>query len=163
FTFPRNNNLPRYRNQNVYSFHDDFTLSYDARGRHDLKMGGEYLHLLDDTRNCNQCGGVITANQFPRPANLASLFPDPFNADTWNGFAQDATFPPFEMPGRPQDKNNIQPRVGFAYQLNDRTVVRGGTGLYYNDILNTNVLWPMSPQTIAVIAVNNDGRADFAA
>ena len=220
FTFPRNNNLPRYRNQNVYSFHDDFTLSYDARGRHDLKMGGEYLHLLDDTRNCNQCGGVITANQFPRPANLESLFPDPFNADTWNlaaissittryavgvsdssafltpvhmwkygawaqddwkplsrltlnlgvrydliwnGFAQDATFPPFEMPGRPQDKNNIQPRVGFAYQLNDRTVVRGGTGLYYNDILNTNVLWPMSPQTIAVIAVNNDGRADFAA
>jgi hypothetical protein len=81
----------------------------------------------------------------------------------WNAFAQDAVFPPFEMPDRPQDKNNIQPRVGFAYQLNDRTVVRGGSGLYYNDILNTNVLWPMSPQTIAVIAVNNDGRADFAA
>src|SRR6267378_343155 len=25
FSFPRNNNLPRYRNQNVYNFHDDFT------------------------------------------------------------------------------------------------------------------------------------------
>jgi hypothetical protein len=67
------------------------------------------------------------------------------------------------MPDRPQDANNLQPRVGFAYQLNDRTVVRGGSGLYYNDILNTNVLWPMSPLTIAVTAVNNDGRADFAA
>ena len=57
----------------------------------------------------------------------------------------------------------MQPRVGFAYQLNDRTVIRGGSGLYYNDILNTNVLWPQSPLTIAVIRVNNDGRADFAA
>jgi hypothetical protein len=48
--------------------------------------------------------------------------------------------------------NNVQPRVGFACQLNEQTVLRGGTGLYYNDILNTNVLWPMSPLTIAVIA-----------
>ena len=76
----------------------------------------------------------------------------------WNAFAQNVTFPPFEQAGRPQDANNIQPRVGFAYQMNDQTVLRGGTGLYYNDILNTNVLWPMSPLTIAVIAVNNDGR-----
>src|ERR1700730_17500989 len=28
FNFNRNNNLPRYRNQDVYSFHDDFSLSY---------------------------------------------------------------------------------------------------------------------------------------
>jgi hypothetical protein len=26
--------------------------------------------------------------------------------------------------------NNIQPRAGFAYKLNDKTVVRGGTGVY---------------------------------
>ena len=71
--------------------------------------------------------------------------------------------PPFEQPDRPQDANDLQPRVGFACQLNDRTVIRGGSGLYYNDILNTNVLWPQSPLTIAVIRVNNDGRADFAA
>ena len=51
---------------------------------------------------------------------------------------------------RPQDANNIQPRLGFAYTLTDKTVLRGGAGLYYNDELNTNVLWPMSPLTIAV-------------
>jgi hypothetical protein len=28
------------------------------------------------------------------------------------------------------DKNNIQPRVGFAYQLDDKTVLRGGWGIY---------------------------------
>ena len=84
FSTGRNNNLPRYRNQNVYTFHDDFTLSYDAKGRHDLKVGGEYLHLLDNTRNCNQCGGVITANNGPVPANIEAILPDAFNADTWN-------------------------------------------------------------------------------
>jgi hypothetical protein len=223
FAFNRNNNLPRYRNQNVWTLHDDFTYSYDAGGHHDLKMGGEYLHLLDNTRNCNRCGGVITANGGPVPANIETLFPDPFNADTWNlaspvmgaistrytvgvsdstnfltpvrmdkygawvqddwkatnrltlnlgarydliwnAFAQNVTFAPFELAGRPQDANNIQPRLGFAYTLNDKTVLRGGAGIYYNDELNTNVLWPMSPLTIAVIAVDNvPVRADFAA
>ena len=164
---------------------------------------------------------MITATGGPVPANIEALFPDAFNADTWNlaaisnittrytvgvsdssafltpihmwkyggwaqddwkvasrltlnlglrydliwnAFAQNVTFPPFEEAGRPQDANNLQPRVGFAYQINDKTVLRGGTGLYYNDILNTNVLWPMSPLTIAVIAVDNDRpRPDFAA
>jgi hypothetical protein len=29
------------------------------------------------------------------------------------------------------DRNNLQPRIGVAYQVNERTVVRGGYGLYY--------------------------------
>jgi hypothetical protein len=224
FRTGRNGNIPRYRNQNTYTLHDDFTFSYDAKGHHDLKAGGEYLHLLDDTRNCNQCGGTATVNGGPVPANITALIPDPFNADTWrladpafgaiatrysvgvsdssnfltpvhmwkygawaqddwrvtnkltlnlgarydviwNAFAQNVTFLPFELANRPQDTNNIQPRLGFAYQLRDRTVLRGGAGLYYNDELNTNVLWPMSPLTIAVIAVDNTTprRADFVA
>src|SRR6185503_10767352 len=28
------------------------------------------------------------------------------------------------------DKNNFQPRIGFAYQLNQETVLRGGFGVY---------------------------------
>ena len=59
-----------------------------------------------------------------------------------------------------------QPSAARRLRLPDQrpTVLRGGTGLYYNDILNTNVLWPMSPLTIAVIAVDNDRtRPDFAA
>jgi hypothetical protein len=218
--FNRNGNLPRYRDQGVYSVRDDFTYSFDAAGRHDIKMGGEYLRLLDNTRNCNNCGGNINAQGGPIPANIQALFPNAFNADTWNlaaissitrsytvgvsdssafltpvhlwkygawaqddwrissrltanlglrydliwnAFAQNVTFPPFEAAGRPQDSKNFQPRVGFAYQINDKTVLRGGAGVYYADALNTNVLWPMSPLTIAVIQVNNDGRPDFAA
>src|ERR1700730_3414456 len=51
FRFNRNGNLPRYRDQGVYSVRHDFTYSFDAAGRHDIKMGGEYLRLLDNTRN----------------------------------------------------------------------------------------------------------------
>lgn len=32
------------------------------------------------------------------------------------------------------DYSSFGPRLGFAYQLNDKTVVRGGWGLYYNPI-----------------------------
>jgi len=33
------------------------------------------------------------------------------------------------------DYSNFGPRLGFAYSLNDRTVVRGGIGIYYSPIL----------------------------
>src|SRR5262249_34259132 len=34
------------------------------------------------------------------------------------------------------DKNNIQPRVGFAYLLNDHTTLRGGYGLYSLNVVS---------------------------
>ena len=51
-------------------------------------------------------------------------------------FANDISFPPFQDAGRPDDLNNVQPRFGFAYRLTDRTVIRGGSGLYYGDALS---------------------------
>ena len=30
------------------------------------------------------------------------------------------------------DPNNVAPRMGFAYALNDKTVIRGGYGIFYN-------------------------------
>ena len=83
FQTGRNNNLPRFRDQSVYTFRDNFSMFFDAAGRHDVKAGGEYLHLLDNTRNCNRCGGVITANNGPVPANVEQILADAFNADTW--------------------------------------------------------------------------------
>ena len=81
----------------------------------------------------------------------------------WNAFAQDVTLLPWLTPGRPQDTNNIQPRLGFAYAFDDRTVVRGGGGLYYADVTSPNVEWSKSPAIIAIISAVNDGRPDFAA
>jgi hypothetical protein len=56
------------------------------------------------------------------------------------------------------DWNNIQPRVGFAYQLRDKLVMRGGWGLYFvnpnNDYLQFNGFSISTP----VITSNDGGR-----
>jgi hypothetical protein len=51
----------------------------------------------------------------------------------------------------------------LAYKLNDETVVRGGTGLYYGDALGADQSFATGNPQIAVISYANDGRADFAA
>ena len=219
FNITGNNGYPRHRSQDLYSVHDNFTLSYYAKGRHDLKIGGEFLLHHEMSANCTNCMGNIDARGGPLPsaAQMAAWFPDPFNVDTWNlaaisplvrtyrlgvhksrrddvdlpywaayaqddwkigdnltfnlglrydltwnSFAQYGEFEPFMRAGRPQDADNIQPRVGFAYQLNPRTVVRGGAGKYYAEVITPTLLYALEPAVIAVLEVANDGRPDFA-
>lgn len=38
----------------------------------------------------------------------------------------------------PVDRNNVAPRVGFAYAINPQTVIRGGAGIYYGLNVATN-------------------------
>ena len=226
FSVSGNSNHPRFREQDTYFIRDDFTFSYDAGGRHDVKVGGEYL--LDDsvTNNCSRCMGRIFARGASLPsgfgnAEMAAIFPDFTNADTWNldlipgntiqryqigvtsvpgvwlvphnmhktglwvqddwhvsdnmtlnlglrydllwnAFAQQAELEPWQAAGRPQDTNNIQPRLGFAYQADENTVIRGGGGIYYSDVILAGLLWPSQPELISVIQFPYDGRADFA-
>jgi hypothetical protein len=59
--------------------------------------------------------------------------------------------------GIPPDRNNFAPRVGLAYQLSPKTVVRSGFGIFY-DIFGSNYVqtqqsprgnWPFAfPQTV---------------
>ena len=217
FSVGGNTFFPRHGAQDILSFRDDFTFSYGAKGRHDLKVGGEWLRQVDDGNNCQSCMGVIDARNGPAPANLPALLPDPFDADTWNlapisslvrtysigvgdyltndvrpqiGFwvqddwqlspnltlnlglrydlsmnasGNEYAILPFHEAGRPDDLNNVQPRVGFAWQLNDRTVVRGGSGLYFAVPLSVETFWMAQAARLAVIQYSNDGRRDFAA
>jgi hypothetical protein len=71
--------------------------------------------------------------------------------------------PPFYPANRPDDRNNLQPRVGFAYQVDDRTVIRGGTGTYFADALTVDAFWPYYNAQLLRIQYTNDGRANFAA
>jgi hypothetical protein len=216
FTIGGNAGAPRYRVQELYQLRDTFTSSYEAGGRHELKIGGEFFLHQHYTNNCTQCMGIIDARGGPAPANIEAIFPDALNADTWNlaaisplvrrytlgiiksrrsliripGYAawvQDdwhisnkltlnlgvrydllwnmfqnqEEFLPFMQAGRPQNTTNIQPRLGFAYQLNERTVLRGGAGKYYGEMVQTT--YPSEAKTVAVVEVLNDGRPDFAA
>lgn len=42
----------------------------------------------------------------------------------------------------PVDRNNLGPRLGFAYQLRPNTVIRGGAGVYYGMSVATNFQYP---------------------
>ncbi len=77
-------------------------------------------------------------------------------------FANDITFPPFQDAGRPDDWNNVQPRLGFAYRLNARTVIRGGSGIYYGDAF-ADAGSAIGNTQITTIRYENDGRPDFGA
>jgi len=77
-----------------------------------------------------------------------------------NTFANEFEIQPFLPGNRPNDLNNVGPRVGFAYQLNDRTVIRGGGGKYYGADENAHGT-QLAALMISPI-VSNDGRPDFA-
>ena len=78
-----------------------------------------------------------------------------------NAWANDVDFQPFLDAGRPNDSDNIQPRFGFAYQLSDSTVLRGGAGRYYGDTQTNALSFTYSFSSIGLIEYRNDGRADF--
>ena len=66
-----------------------------------------------------------------------------------------------EVNGNPKypyqyDKNNIQPRVGFAYQLNDKTVVRGGYGLYYINVVDIGSSDGFAIETPLITSLDGD-------
>jgi len=76
-------------------------------------------------------------------------------------FANHMAIEPWLQAGRPDDTNNVGPRLGFAYSLNDRTVVRGGFGYYYGEVLNNISSFTLSFANIVNVELLNDGRRDF--
>src|SRR5206468_11476902 len=53
------------------------------------------------------------------------------------------------------DRNNVAPRVGIAYRLKDRTVIRVGYGLTYNGAAYAQIAAQMANQPPFSIAQNN--------
>ena len=78
-----------------------------------------------------------------------------------DAFNNDVQFLPWMVSGRPQDADNIQPRIGAAYSVDDRTVIRGGAGLYYTDVIASSWTHSTRANTTVFLAVDNDGRPDF--
>jgi len=74
---------PQTLSQDVWSFRDDFSYSFTARGRHDMKVGGEALPQNWNIYWCNICTGVIDATGGAIPANVQDLFPVWDRPSTW--------------------------------------------------------------------------------
>ncbi len=115
------------------SVRDDLTLSYDARGRHDMRTGVEYLHRREDSFNRRLAAGEIDARN-GLPANLPALVPDPFNVDTWNLAAVFVDYA--NLPNRRRRllaRSTLQPKFGAwvqdDWQISDRLTLNLGRAL----------------------------------
>ena len=66
------------------------------------------------------------------------------------------------LPGNlPHDNNNVAPRVGMNFRLNDRTVLRGGYGLFFAFSPNDGVQQSYSMVHRFEYQIANNGRPDF--
>jgi hypothetical protein len=77
-------NFPQTFGQATWSLRDDLTLFREWRGRHDIKLGGEYLHNLVYAYWASDSRGNIFADRGGLPANLEQLFPVWDDPSTWN-------------------------------------------------------------------------------
>jgi hypothetical protein len=59
------------------------------------------------------------------------------------------------------DKNNIQPRAGFAYLLNDTTTLRGGYGLYYLNVVSISASNGFLVTTPLVTSLDGDRTSTY--
>ena len=204
----------------LLSVRDDYTVSFSKRGRHNVKLGGEFIHQSMNDIRCVRCEGALDATGGPIPAPLERIFPNIYDVSTWNlnllnpvtirwrqafspggmggsviprkstglwlqddwtptprltlnlglrydleinAFAAANGTPqlmPIPLGKEPNDTNNVGPRLGFSLSANDRTVIRGGFGKYFGTIQNNH--YGQYYMNTVNIAINNDGRADFA-
>jgi hypothetical protein len=212
---------PHCVGENTYQVRDNLTMIYNAAGRHELRVGGEYLHTLNHLQypqlaygQIDATGGQLSASDiqqiFPvwndsRTWNYAALSPvtrfytkafadtnqiyhpiDTFAVwlqNDWTatrkltlnlGVRYDVSLgsigdrlDPF-LPFRPadlikSDLANVAPRLGFAFAVSDKTVIRGGFGAYYAQPLDFAVYWTEVGMVRVVPTAVNDGRPNFAA
>jgi hypothetical protein len=60
-----------------------------------------------------------------------------------------------------RDQNNFQPRAGFAYMLNDRTIVRGGYGRYFLNLTTIGQTSGFSQATNVITSLDGDRTSTY--
>jgi len=129
-----------------------FLLGLPSSGRRNLgnttvymRWGQYQFYLQDDIRVTRRLtlnlGLRYEWDQLPRDRdNRLSQFDTTTGTYIWAGDnAMTGQGPNARRTIRDPDFNNFAPRIGFAYQINPKTTLRGGYGIFYA----TNYLWEM--------------------
>ncbi len=125
-----------------------------------LGLRYEYEGATRDSENRNVRGfdpaaaisieGAVKAAYAASP--IPQIAPSAFSVRGGLQFASDAD-PGFWN----ADKNNFQPRLGFAYKLSEMTVVRGGFGVYTVPFIISGNFQPGFSQTTTIVPSNDLG------
>ncbi len=125
-----------------------------------LGLRYEYEGATSDSENRNVRGfdptAAISIEAAVKAAYAASpipqIAPSAFNVRGGLQFTSDANRGFWNA-----DTNNVQPRVGFAYRLNEATVVRGGLAVYTVPFIISGNFQPGFSQTTTIVASNDLG------
>jgi hypothetical protein len=133
-------NVPRTNNQWYHAVfvQDDWKISSKLT----LNLGLRYDYEGAPTEENNAIVRGFDPNAMLSISNAAEAAyaarPDLIPASQWRARGG-VGFPSDSNPGiYNPDKNNIQPRLGFAYTVNDKTVIRGGWGIYTSPFVFSN-------------------------
>ncbi|MBI4888434.1 MAG: TonB-dependent receptor [Acidobacteria bacterium] len=117
----------------------------DSNQRHDALRNVFGAWMQDDWK----VGGNLTLNLGVR-----------YDIDS-NGHSEKVKFLPW-LPGNlPRDKNDVAPRVGMNLRVSDRTVIRGGYGLFFAFAPNDGVQQTNAYLRRFEYQILNTGRPDF--
>jgi hypothetical protein len=81
---------------------------------------------------------LIQFSNFTGVSNIAVPIDIPGFVNQTGNLVGITNFPPSGNRNVPVDRNNVAPRLGFAYTIDKNTVVRGGAGIYYGLNVATN-------------------------
>jgi hypothetical protein len=138
--------------------HDDWKVS--DRLTLNLGLRYEFEAATSESQNRNVRGfdpaAAVSIAAAARAAYAASPLPElPLSAFTVNGglqFASDDNAGFWNADG-----NNLQPRVGFAYQLDSKTTLRGGWGIYTIPFIITGNFQPGFSQSTPLVPTLDNG------
>ena len=139
-------------------FQDDWKVSDKLTLNLGIRYDYEGAPTERDNRNLrgfdpNAELAVTAAAQAAYAANpIPQIAPSAFSVRGGLGFASDS-----ESGFWNADKNNVQPRLGFAYQVNEKSVLRGGWAIYSVPAVIDGVRQPGFSQPTPIVTTLDTG------
>ena len=181
-------NLPQGRTENRVQFVENFSIT---KGQHDLKAGTDISLIRGSSFFPRTRDGSFTfSTDKPFDPNDLSTYPIQYKVEHFNPniklpnelyafFAQDswragggltlniglrydleASYG--DILGIPNDRSNVQPRLGFVWApfKDTRTAIRGGFGIYADRSFTNVALDVVAAEASQTIIINNPGYPD---